>query len=340
MRFSVIIPVYNRAALLVSAIESVRAQSFPDFELIVTDDGSTDDTQEKADACAAGDKRIRVIHQENGGVCKARNAGLDAARGEYIVFLDSDNTMRPEMLSRLDTALSDSPDLVVFGFDGFLPEAGDLLTGDEIRARVIPEHINIRRRQAHFYTNFIWNKCYRRAFLNENTIRFDPDRRTWEDGRFVVDCLACADSLCLFPENIYNSKSETRAEHLSDRVFRNQLAKYVEDETLYRERFHRFCDFSTAHYIRNNTNVFRMLAKRIVDAFPEEANGLIADALRQEIVQDWFARELPEDPAAGRFRDAVLAGSADKVIRCVRRETGPLAKVERYAVRVVEKIRR
>ena len=93
---TVVIPTYNRAQLVTRAINSVLAQSMPDFELIVVDDGSSDET---ADVLAAlKDPRLRVIHQENRGVSAARNVGIDAAVGEMIVWLDSDDEAEPGWL--------------------------------------------------------------------------------------------------------------------------------------------------------------------------------------------------------------------------------------------------
>ena len=337
VQFSVIIPVYNRAAILPLVIESVRAQTFFEFELIIVDDGSTDETSVIADNYAAEDSRIRVIHQANGGVCKARNAGLDAANGEYIVFLDSDNTMKPNMLERINAAIVEVPDLVVFGFDTFTPDRDETLDEETIRKQVIPEHINIRQRNRFFFTNFIWNKCYRRAFLDANGIRFDPERRTWEDGRFTVDCLSRAASLRLLPENIYTAKCSTPVEHLSDRVFENQLAKYLEDETVYRQRFNRDCDFTTDHYIRNNTSVFHLLVSKTVHAFPKQALSLITDALQQAIVLDWFTAMVPSNRQETHFRNAVLDGNTAKVIQCIKRENNLIAKVQQHASLLIKK---
>lgn len=94
-RVSVIIPTYNRGWALKRAVDSVRAQTFRDFELIVVDDGSQDDT---ADILAAYETDIRVIRQPNAGVSAARNAGIRAAGGEFIAFLDSDDYWLPEKL--------------------------------------------------------------------------------------------------------------------------------------------------------------------------------------------------------------------------------------------------
>lgn len=94
---SVVIPLYNRADTITSAIESVLGQSYQDFEILVIDDGSTDEPHLAIDAI--GDERIRLIRQDNAGACSARNRGIEAARGEYVAFLDSDDSFFPWHLS-------------------------------------------------------------------------------------------------------------------------------------------------------------------------------------------------------------------------------------------------
>ena len=94
---SVIIPVYNTKQYLSDCLNSILAQTYTELEILFVDDGSTDGSSDLLDSFAAMDKRIRVIHQENGGVCAARNRGIDEARGEYLSFIDSDDTLEPDM---------------------------------------------------------------------------------------------------------------------------------------------------------------------------------------------------------------------------------------------------
>ena len=98
---SIIVPVYQVEKYLAACIDSVLAQTFRDFELILVDDGSPDNCPALCDAAVAKDSRIRVIHQKNGGLSAARNAGLDIARGEWIGFVDSDDIIAPEMYEKL-----------------------------------------------------------------------------------------------------------------------------------------------------------------------------------------------------------------------------------------------
>ncbi|HEU5208743.1 MAG TPA: glycosyltransferase [Longimicrobiales bacterium] len=121
--FSVVIPAYNRAHLLPRAIGSVLAQTMPDLELIIVDDGSTDDTRALVEAIT--DPRVRYVHQQNAGAAAARNHGARLAQGTYITFLDSDDEARPHWLATLRTALEQAgADVVCCGLEKHGDEAG------------------------------------------------------------------------------------------------------------------------------------------------------------------------------------------------------------------------
>ena len=111
-KISVIVPVYNTEKYLNRCIDSILAQTFTDFELLLIDDGSTDCSGKICDEYAAKDSRVRVFHKENGGVSSARNMGLDNAQGEWITFVDSDDWVHEDFLKkRLALALNDNADI-------------------------------------------------------------------------------------------------------------------------------------------------------------------------------------------------------------------------------------
>ncbi|MBQ5979808.1 MAG: glycosyltransferase family 2 protein [Bacteroidales bacterium] len=101
MLISIIVPVYNSGEYLKRCLESCLSQSFTDFELIVVDDGSTDNSYEIASDIAERDSRLHLYHQDNSGASVARNKGLDVATGDYVMFVDSDDWIEPEMLSEM-----------------------------------------------------------------------------------------------------------------------------------------------------------------------------------------------------------------------------------------------
>ena len=98
---SVIVPVYNIEAYLRKCIDSILAQTYTNLEIILVDDGSTDNSGEICNEYAAKDARIRVIHKGNGGLSSARNTGIDIATGKYIGFVDSDDYLAPDMYEKL-----------------------------------------------------------------------------------------------------------------------------------------------------------------------------------------------------------------------------------------------
>ena len=115
MRFSVIIPLYNKAPYVAKAIGSVLAQTFTDYELVVVDDGSKDDSAEMAAKAMAGRPDCRLIRQENAGVSMARNNGVAASQGDYLCFLDADDWWEPTFLEEMSKLIVEFPDAGIYG---------------------------------------------------------------------------------------------------------------------------------------------------------------------------------------------------------------------------------
>ena len=125
--FSVIIPLYNKAATIDRAMRSVLGQTFPEFEIVVVDDGSTDDGAAVVRRYVAKDSRIRLIQQSNGGVSAARNTGIQDARYEYIVFLDADDEYLPDYLETMKRLINTYPQCGIWAVRYFLEANGKLV---------------------------------------------------------------------------------------------------------------------------------------------------------------------------------------------------------------------
>lgn len=175
VKLSIIIPVYNVRQWLEETVNSVLNQTVRDFELILIDDGSTDGSGELCDSLAQTDDRVRVIHQENAGVSAARNAGLDAAEGEFIGWVDSDDLIEADMFQRLILlAESHNADIVQCQHDRACELNG---SGRSDTVNIMNGADFVRRmfsKQGGAYTNQValWSKIYRKAL--------------WEDIRFPV----------------------------------------------------------------------------------------------------------------------------------------------------------
>lgn len=118
-RFSITIPAYNAAATLGETIDSVLSQSFKDWEIVIVDDGSTDDTRALAERCASRDSRIRVVHQENRGSGGAYNTAVRNARSDLLVMLSADDLLLPEHLSQFDRFVREHSDAAIFTATGY-----------------------------------------------------------------------------------------------------------------------------------------------------------------------------------------------------------------------------
>lgn len=185
---SVIVPVYNTEKYLDQCIQSVLAQTYTNWELLLIDDGSTDSSGAICDKYAAQDSRIRVFHKENGGVSSARNLGLDNAKGEWITFVDSDDWVNANLYTRL---LHDSSGLLIVGAYKkasqmyILPNEKILLDkGENVLNLFMLPHFSVP-----------WGKLYKRSILQKYNIRFDIFLSTHEDTLFVYQYMTYCDSI-------------------------------------------------------------------------------------------------------------------------------------------------
>lgn len=122
VKISIIVPVYNSSKYLEKCFDSIKNQTYTDFEVIVINDGSTDCSGEICDKYAELDNRFKIIHKENGGVSKARNIGIDNAHGEYITFIDSDDWIDIDYLQKFIVAVDPNCDLIVSGITNEYPD--------------------------------------------------------------------------------------------------------------------------------------------------------------------------------------------------------------------------
>ena len=187
---TVIVPVYCVEPYLRICTASILAQTFRDFELLLVDDGSPDGCPALCDAIAATDARVRVIHQENGGVSAARNAGIRAAKGEYLTFVDADDWIEPDYLSCLLEAMRQS-DLAVCGVD-----ADEILCPEEARISAMQLRTTPSKYAANLYTNWVYNKLYVTDLVRRSGAIFPEQMRRGEDACFVAGYSALYRRLC------------------------------------------------------------------------------------------------------------------------------------------------
>jgi CDP-glycerol glycerophosphotransferase len=209
---SVVVPIYNVEDYLFSCLESLAAQTYPNLEVILVDDGSPDSSGAMADAFAAGREHWRVLHVENGGLGRARNIGLDAATGEYVAFVDSDDLVpRDAFELMMHAVLGSGSDMV----------SGGALRYDGARARPSPLHrqavpetrmaTHVRQMPCLVYDTTAWNKIFRRQFLLDHDLRF-AEGIYYEDIPLTVPAHFLARSVDLIEEPVYLWRERQTAE--------------------------------------------------------------------------------------------------------------------------------
>ena len=213
--FSVVVPVYKVEEFLRPCVDSILVQSFADFELILVDDGSPDGCGALCDGYAAADRRVRVIHQANAGLARARKAGLDAARADYVGFVDSDDWVDPAWLATVRRALEAGnwPDMVLFDHrrDTDLPP---------VPIHLQPGYYDKARLEREVYPYMLWDarqrpfgsqllpayiplRIARRQLLLDHYVSDEVHLPLFEDMAMAYECLYYAGSLWFCPERLY-----------------------------------------------------------------------------------------------------------------------------------------
>lgn len=173
-KVSIIIPAYNIAPYLERCLESVRHQTYKELQIIIVDDGSTDQTGQIADSFAERDKRFHVIHKENRGVSAARKTGLEKAEGDYIGFVDGDDYIEPEMYEKLvDLAVEYGADIAHCGYQMVFPDRLDMYHGTK-QLKVQDTYTGVKDLlEGNLVEPGLWNKIYRRNLFDQ--INYDEN---------------------------------------------------------------------------------------------------------------------------------------------------------------------
>ena len=190
---SIIVPIYNIEGYIRECIDSILAQTYSDFELILVDDGSPDNCGRICDEYAEKDVRIKVIHKENGGLTSARNAGLSVAKGDWIMHVDGDDWIEPDMIeSLIEAANATEADLVFGDFMKYGPSAGN----HKLPTWSIDKKDSMSRYIAYTWTT-IWGSIAKRLLYTEHCLK-SPDGVSYcEDFHLIV-------RLCHFAKKIVN----------------------------------------------------------------------------------------------------------------------------------------
>lgn len=257
---SVIVPVYNVEKYLPQCLESLSKQTFFAFEIICINDGSTDHSPEILRQYAAKDKRIRIINQNNCGISIARNTGLSQAKGQYVLFVDSDDYLHPNTLMNTYRQITrHNADICIFGYH--------TCADDNLQTTNIPTNYCNKKTENDIFTYneipwqifhhvSVWTKLYRRSFISEQNITF-PEGYVFEDVIFHVKTITSATQICLLNQALYYYRRDNNSSimHLSAADLKlldilkavDMVYNYLQEKKLFPSLQRQFCLFIHVH---------------------------------------------------------------------------------------------
>lgn len=261
IKISVIMPVYKVEKYVGKAIESILSQTLTEFEFLIVDDGSPDESGKICDAYAEKDKRIRVIHKENGGSSTARNMAIHMSKGKYLYFLDADDWAEPCMLEDMyELAETNQAQLVIAGFyiDSYFASE-KYITSNYIPENKIYTTKEGFRKDAYklFDKNLLytpWNKLYLAVYLKENKCYFP--RMLWDDFPFNLSVIKNVERVAITSRQYY---------HFLRVRLESETAKYISEVYEKREEEHSWM-LKLYNYWNIHDAVSReMIARRYLD---------------------------------------------------------------------------
>jgi glycosyltransferase involved in cell wall biosynthesis len=225
MKFSIIMPTYNSEKYVAQAIESVLSQTCGDFELIIVDDGSADETYNICQRFAEKDARVTVIAAEHGGVSAARNRGISKIQGDYVLFIDGDDTWKPDLLSSVQGAIDEQDELLIFGMqhDWYLSDDTYQYSqehlGDSGETVALHTDDDIDVLFSSYNLASPCNKVFRKELIDKNNLQFSEKCVYLEDLKFNFDYLVHAHNIKVLKKDLYRYRLFTDKKQILKRQF-------------------------------------------------------------------------------------------------------------------------
>lgn len=239
-KVSIILPVYNKEMYLDTTLESLINQSFQDWELIVIDDGSTDNGKHIIESYALKDNRITILSQENRGVSAARNEGICRAMGEWIWFVDADDFPNKEFLYNVFSHdIEDSVSIIVGNYECIDKNKYVKEVEIEEKGLIFPEQfpdIFMKYQYRTGFWGYLWNKLIKRKILMQNNVKFQNGLTLAEDLKFLVS-LYCNDAILFctpyfstrYTVDASNSSGEKKIDYISQLEIQLEIKKWIID---------------------------------------------------------------------------------------------------------------
>ncbi len=247
---SIVVPAYNVENYIRECVDSILAQDFTDFELLLVDDGSRDGTGEICDGYAKNDARVHVIHKENGGLVSARKAGLAKARGEYAAYVDGDDWVSAHMFGTLcECAVTQTADIVIADFISAYPEKeaettqnmrGGRYSKEELIQEVYPHMLCKGEYFSFGFLPCVWGKIFKRSLLEPIQMQVDEKIKLGEDAACFYPMLLAANSICYLKEQYlcyYRIRQSSMSHSMKKLFYADEILKLIDGM---REQFLRY----------------------------------------------------------------------------------------------------
>jgi len=305
-KVSIIVPVYNVSGYLRRCLDSLLCQTLRELEIIAVDDGSTDGCARILDEYAARDERVVVVHQENGGLSAARNAGLLLARGEYIGFVDSDDAARPDMFRAMSEAAdSYGCEVVQCGHFNVSDEGTTRKASRKLPAGGPFSAAELFSKMPRAHTRqclcFCWRFLFSHRLLRENGILFDPELKYCEDAPFNLAAILKANAVYVLEKRLYLYTH--RSDSIIRTPFKPELEQHLNRQYLMKLELLAGTEvggnaaFMDDMYYYNLYTMMKMMVNNIYDGGGNVTRGL-KKILGLEMIRDSF-RHVP----LSRFKD-------------------------------------
>lgn len=229
---TVIVPVYNAKNTVARCVETILAQRYSDFELILVDDGSTDGTYDLLDSLAASDDRVKVFHKANGGVSSARNVGLDHAKGDYITFADADDWVEDTWLQDF-AAVAGTADIIFQNAVWHYPDGRLFLRSVDVD-KTLPFKEQFASLYPRNFVGYVWATLFKASIIDEFNVRFDTRFSAYEDLDFSLKYILHAQSLIVLPcRNYHYDFPESNARDYSKPTLSRLVLKMTEKDHIF-----------------------------------------------------------------------------------------------------------
>ncbi len=225
MKFSIIMPTYNCEKYVVEAVNSVLEQTYADFELIIVDDGSHDGTFAVCERLAKDKDNVHLFAAEHGGVSRARNFGLKKSQGDYVLFIDSDDSWEKDLLAKISEVLSLEDELLIFGYrsdyylsDGTFQYSNNSF-GNEGEIVELPNDYSVDSVFSSYNMAAPWNKVFRNDVIKRNNLFFNDKCVYLEDLKFNFDYLKLVTNIKVLKHDLYHYRLFTDKRQILKRNF-------------------------------------------------------------------------------------------------------------------------